>query len=104
MSFAARSFRGLDPRTPVLMNCHVELIAAKLVAVRAGWIRRLLVSLPPPSEVAPRLGRLPGLVPRPRAGCGGPCRHPRVLRAKVGAPLSPGARALPTNCPPMSAE
>ena len=29
------------------MNWHVELIAAKLAAVRAGQIRRLLVSLPP---------------------------------------------------------
>jgi hypothetical protein len=45
--FAARSFRELNPRTLFLINCHVELIAAKLVAVRAGWIRRLLVSLPP---------------------------------------------------------
>ena len=51
-----------------------------------------------PSEVAPRLGRLPGLVPRPRAECGDPLRHPRVLTAKVGRPLSPGARSLPTNC------
>src|SRR5437879_9742859 len=29
------------------MNWHVELIAAKLAAVRAGRIRRLIVSLPP---------------------------------------------------------
>src|SRR5947208_11382459 len=29
------------------MNWHVELIAAKLAAVRAGHIRRLIVSLPP---------------------------------------------------------
>jgi hypothetical protein len=28
------------------MNWHVELIAAKLAAVRAGRIRRLIVSLP----------------------------------------------------------
>jgi hypothetical protein len=42
-----RSFGGLDPRTPFATNWHVELIAAKLAAVRAGHIRRLIVSLPP---------------------------------------------------------
>ena len=46
-SFAARSFRELNPRTPFAMNWHVELIAAKLAAVHAGRIRRLIVSLPP---------------------------------------------------------
>jgi hypothetical protein len=46
-SFAARAFRELNPRTPFLMNWHIELIAAKLAAVRAGHIRRLIVSLPP---------------------------------------------------------
>ena len=46
-SFAARAFRELNPRTPFAMNWHVELIAAKLAAVRAGRIRRLIVSLPP---------------------------------------------------------
>jgi hypothetical protein len=46
-SFAARAFRELNPRTPFLMNWHIELIAAKLAAVRTGHIRRLIVSLPP---------------------------------------------------------
>src|ERR1700738_5185530 len=46
-SLAARAFRELNPRTPFLMNWHVELIAAKLAAVHAGRIRRLIVSLPP---------------------------------------------------------
>jgi hypothetical protein len=46
-SFAARAFRELDPRTPLAMNWHIELIAAKLAAVRAGHIRRLIISLPP---------------------------------------------------------
>src|SRR4029077_11522757 len=46
-SFAARAFRELNPRTPFLMNWHIELIAAKLAAVYAGHIRRLIVSLPP---------------------------------------------------------
>jgi hypothetical protein len=46
-SFAARCFRELDPRTPFAENWHVELIAAKLAAVRKGQIRRLIVNLPP---------------------------------------------------------
>src|ERR1700732_4998504 len=46
-SFAARAFRELNPRTPFAMNWHVELIAAKLAAVHAGRIPRLIVSLPP---------------------------------------------------------
>src|SRR6202047_2631218 len=46
-SFAARAFCELNPRTPLAMNWHVELIAAKLAAVRAGRIPRLIVSLPP---------------------------------------------------------
>src|SRR5207253_1705640 len=46
-SFAARAFGELNPRTPLAMNWHVELIAAKLAAVHAGYIRRLIVSLPP---------------------------------------------------------
>ena len=46
-SFAARAFREPNSRTPLAMNWHVELIAAKLAAVRAGRIRRLIVSLPP---------------------------------------------------------
>src|ERR1700730_1499285 len=46
-SFAARAFRELNPRTPFAMNWHVELLIAKLAAVRAGHIRRLIVSLPP---------------------------------------------------------
>jgi hypothetical protein len=44
-SFAARSFRELNPRSPA--NWHVELISAKLAAVREGRIRRLIVSVPP---------------------------------------------------------
>src|SRR5215469_6060285 len=46
-SFAARAFRELNPRTLFAANWHVELIAAKLAAVRQGHIRRLIVSLPP---------------------------------------------------------
>jgi hypothetical protein len=46
-SFAARSFRELNPRTAFAANWHFELVAAKLAAVREGHIRRLIVSLPP---------------------------------------------------------
>jgi hypothetical protein len=46
-SVAARSFRELNPRTPFAANWHFDLVAAKLAAVRAGHIRRLIVSLPP---------------------------------------------------------
>ena len=67
-SFAARAFRELNPRTPFLMNWHIELIAAKLAAVRAGRIRRLIISLPPrhlKSHLATR--RSPNSRRRPRA-------------------------------------
>ena len=46
-SFAARSFHELNPRSPFVTNWHVELISAKLAAVREGRIRRLIVSVPP---------------------------------------------------------
>ena len=46
-SFALRCFRELNPPTAFAMNWHVELVAAKLAAVRGGGIRRLIVSLPP---------------------------------------------------------
>jgi predicted phage terminase large subunit-like protein len=46
-SFAARCFRELNPRTPLLMNWHFELIAGKLAGVRAGRIKRLIISVPP---------------------------------------------------------
>ena len=47
VSFALRSFRELNPRTRLAMGWHIELIAAKLMAVRDGRIRRLAVNLPP---------------------------------------------------------
>ena len=46
-SFAARSFSELNPRSPLVTNWHVELISAKLAAVREGRIRRLIISVPP---------------------------------------------------------
>src|SRR5882724_9588629 len=45
--FAELCFRELNPQTAVAMNWHIEVIAAKLTAVRAGKIRRLIINLPP---------------------------------------------------------
>src|SRR5437763_4064733 len=47
VSFAQCCFRELNPRTGFAMNWHVEIIAAKLTALRDGKIRRLIVNLPP---------------------------------------------------------
>jgi hypothetical protein len=46
-TFAARCFHHLNPQTEFAMNWHVEIIAAKLAAVREGKIRRLFINLPP---------------------------------------------------------
>jgi predicted phage terminase large subunit-like protein len=45
--FAQRCFCELNPQTPFAMNWHIEVIAAKLAAVREGKIRRLIINLPP---------------------------------------------------------
>src|SRR5947208_4815350 len=45
--FAQRCFCELNPQAPFAMNWHIEVIAAKLAAVRAGKIRRLIINLPP---------------------------------------------------------
>ena len=45
-SFARHSFHELNPRTPFAPGWHFEVIAAKLAAVRAGHIRRLIVNVP----------------------------------------------------------
>jgi predicted phage terminase large subunit-like protein len=46
-TFAARCFHDLNPQTELAMNWHLEVIAAKLTAVREGRIRRLIINLPP---------------------------------------------------------
>src|SRR5215469_17940378 len=48
-TFAARCFCDLNPQTELALNWHIELIAAKLMAVRQGKIRRLIINLPPRS-------------------------------------------------------
>src|ERR1700756_3602229 len=45
--FAARCFHQLNPQAELAMNWHLEVIAAKLTAVRDGKIRRLIINLPP---------------------------------------------------------
>src|ERR1700732_4618382 len=45
--FAERCFYDLNPQAAFLSNWHIEVIAAKLAAVRAGKIRRLIINLPP---------------------------------------------------------
>jgi hypothetical protein len=46
-TFATRCFYDLNPQTELAMNWHLEVIAAKLTAVRQGQIRRLIINLPP---------------------------------------------------------
>jgi predicted phage terminase large subunit-like protein len=45
--FAQRCFCQLNPQTTLATNWHLEVIAAKLTAVREGKIRRLIINLPP---------------------------------------------------------
>ena len=45
--FAQRCFSELNPQAAFAMNWHIEVIAAKLAAVRQGKIRRLIINLPP---------------------------------------------------------
>jgi predicted phage terminase large subunit-like protein len=46
-TFAARCFHDLNPQTELARSWHLEVIAAKLTAVRQGTIRRLIINLPP---------------------------------------------------------
>src|SRR6266850_8215258 len=46
-TFAARCFHNLNPQAELAINWHLEVIVAKLTAVREGKIRRLIISLPP---------------------------------------------------------
>jgi predicted phage terminase large subunit-like protein len=47
VTFATRCFHDLNPQAELAMNWHLEVIAAKLTAVREGKIRRLIINLPP---------------------------------------------------------
>ena len=44
--FAARCFYDLNPQTELAQNWHLEVIAAKLTAVRDGKIQRLIINKP----------------------------------------------------------
>src|ERR1700731_4154086 len=44
--FAQLCFCELNPQAAFLPNWHIEVIAAKLAAVRAGKIQRLIINLP----------------------------------------------------------
>jgi hypothetical protein len=44
-TFAGRCFQDLNPQTDLAINWHLEVIAAKLTAVREGKIRRLSAEL-----------------------------------------------------------
>lgn len=46
-SSVQRCFYELNPQAPFHINWHVELIAAKLEAVRRGTIKRLIINVPP---------------------------------------------------------
>lgn len=46
-AFATRCFHDLNPQAELAMNWHIEVIAAKLAAVRQGKIRRMIINLPP---------------------------------------------------------
>jgi predicted phage terminase large subunit-like protein len=48
-AFIHRAFLELNPQTPFLRNWHLEVLAAKLEAVRLGKIRRLIINVPPRS-------------------------------------------------------
>jgi len=46
-AFMGRCFSDLNPQGELAMNWHLEVIAAKLMEVREGKIRRLIINLPP---------------------------------------------------------
>src|ERR1700726_5146728 len=46
-TFAARCFCQLNPQRTLATNWHLEVIAAKLTAVREGKIRRLIINVAP---------------------------------------------------------
>jgi hypothetical protein len=45
-TFTMRCFHDLNPQTRLAINWHLEVIAAKLMEVHGGRIRRLIINLP----------------------------------------------------------
>lgn len=48
-AFTHRAFLELNPQTKLIPNWHIEVLAAKLDAVRRGEIRRVIINVPPRS-------------------------------------------------------
>jgi predicted phage terminase large subunit-like protein len=46
-SFIERCFRRLNPQQPYLSNWHIDVIADRLISVREGRTKRLIINLPP---------------------------------------------------------
>ena len=46
MRFVERCFYELNPQAELALNWHLDVIAAKLTAVREGKIRRLIINKP----------------------------------------------------------
>jgi hypothetical protein len=46
-AFTGRCFHDLNPQAKLLIGWHNEVITAKLMEVRRGRIRRLIINLPP---------------------------------------------------------
>ena len=50
-AFAGRCFPDLNPQTRLVMNWHLEVIAAKLMEVWQGKIRRLIINMSYPIDL-----------------------------------------------------
>lgn len=46
-TFVERTFRDLNPGAQLLVNWHIELIAAALMRVARGELKRLIINIPP---------------------------------------------------------
>jgi hypothetical protein len=51
VAFAGRCFQDPNPSAELTMNWHLEVIAAKLTAVREGKIRRLIINMSHPIDL-----------------------------------------------------
>ncbi|HEX3419575.1 MAG TPA: hypothetical protein VHT21_24705 [Stellaceae bacterium] len=50
-TFTARCFHDLNPQAELAMSWHLDVIAAKLTAVREGRIRRLIINMSHPIDL-----------------------------------------------------
>jgi hypothetical protein len=70
VSFAQRCLCELSPRSQFAINWHIEIIAAKLMALRAGKIRRLIINKAYITEIIECIFH-PAVLGRPIASLGG---------------------------------